>query len=307
MDTDSSAQARVHELPRIGVWLGALARGRAVDEARAVRTLEELGYRMLWVGESDRGKEAFTHAAVLLAATRTAVIATGIANIWARDASATNAATYTLSDTYPRRFILGLGVSHPAQVNVRGHVYHAAYDTMVQYLDALDEAERRLPWGNGGTPRVLGALGPRMLRLARDRAHGAHPYLVTPMHTARARETMGPDALLAPEQAILLETDSYQARRAAREHLCLYLTLPNYTRNLRRLGFEERDMRSGGSDRLVDGLVAWGTADAVVARVQEHFVAGADHVAVQALSGRTTPLAQLAELQSRLPSDWLTA
>jgi probable F420-dependent oxidoreductase len=193
----------------------------------------------------------------------------------------------TLAEAYPERFLLGLGVSHARLVEgIRGHQYQQPFTAMRHYLDAMDAAARayRAPKPAPPPPRVLAALGPRMLALAAERAQGAHPYLVTPDHTAKARSALGPNSWLLPEQAVVLETNRDQARAIARRHISRYLDLPNYTNNWRRLGFNEEDFEGGGSDRLVDALVAWGDAEAVSKRVKDHLDAGADHVCLQVFS-----------------------
>jgi probable F420-dependent oxidoreductase len=271
------------DLGRIGIWTYHLnfQPGSKVREVAA--ELEELGYGALWVGEAVY-REPLTSAGFLLAATNRMVIATGIANIWARDPFTMTAAQLTLSEAYPERFLLGLGVSHARLVEgIRGHQYQQPFTAMRRYLDGMDEAARhyRATKPAAPPPRVLAALGPRMLALAAERAQGAHPYLVTPEHTAKARSTLGPDRWLLPEQAVVLEANPDQARAIARRHISRYLDLPNYTNNWRRLGFTNDDLVGQGSDRLVDALVAWGDVEAVSGRVKDHLKAGADHVCIQ--------------------------
>lgn len=282
------------DVGRVGVWTFQLEQHPAARAQAAAAEIEQLGYGALWIPEA-MGREAFTHAGLLLAATRRLPVATGIANIWARDPMAMAAAQRTLTEAYPRRFLLGLGVSHaPLVEGVRGHRYARPLSTMRTYLDAMDAA----PYTAAPPPvepvRVIGALAPKMLRLSAERAAGAHPYFVPPEHTRRAREILGPGPLLAPEQAAVLETDARAARTIARGHMALYLTLPNYRNNLLRLGFAESDLDGGGSDRLVDAIVVWGDEDAIAGRVREHHAAGADHVCVQVLDPdpRALPLAQ---------------
>ena len=211
------------------------------------------------------------------------VIATGIANIWARDPMTMTAAQFTLAEAYPERFLLGLGVSHARLVKGRGHQYQLPFTAMRHYLDGMDEAAcaYRAIKPAVQPPRVLAALGPRMLALAAERARGAHPYLVTPDYTAKARNILGPGRWLLPEQAVVLESNPDQARTIARRHISRYLDLPSYTNNWRRLGFTDDDLAGQGSDRLVDAVVAWGDMEAVRARVKDHLDAGADHVCVQ--------------------------
>lgn len=270
-------------LGRVGVW-GALALRPAVEERRAAAEVERLGYSALWFGEGPTTKEAFTHAAILLEATERIVVATGIANIYGRDATAMQNAALALDDAHPGRFVLGMGISHAPLVQARGHDYRQPVTAMREYLDALDHVKYAPAPPPEPPARVLAALRRRMLELARDRADGAHPYLVTPEHTARARAVLGPGPILAPEQGVLLETDPARARATARQHVALYLTLPNYVNSLREMGFGDDDFADGGSDRLLDALVAWGDVDAIVKRVRRHHAAGADHVAIQAVT-----------------------
>jgi probable F420-dependent oxidoreductase len=275
------------QLGRIGVWIGAFTVAPASDARPAVREIEALGYDTLWYPEGLGTRESFTNGAVLLAATDRIRVASGIANIWARDAvSAANAAR-VLSDAFDDRFLLGLGVSHPRQVDPRGHTYRRPVATMRAFLDALDEDPFVSPDGPGTTrppvPRVIAALRPPMLRLAGEKALGAHTFLVPVEHTSRARAILGPDALLVVEQKIVLADDPEDARARARAALSWYLDTPNYLDNLRWLGFRDSDFDEGGSDALVDALVASGTTDAVVARCQAHLDAGATQVAIQPL------------------------
>jgi probable F420-dependent oxidoreductase len=274
---------------RIGVFstpLEVLSRAASVE---FVNALEELGYGAVWTGEGLGTREIFTNAAVILAGTERIVFCAGIANIWGRDPVTTVTATATLLESFPDRFLLGLGVSHREQVDPRGHTYGRPVATMHAYLDAMDSAAFASPlpgetMATKRAPRVLAALRPRMLRLSAERAEGAHPYMTTPEATARAREILGPDALLLPEQAFMLETDPAVARHAARRYMSWYLGVENYQQSLLWQGFAEDDFASGGSNRLVDAIVAWGDEETVRARVQEHFDAGATHVSVQAIA-----------------------
>jgi probable F420-dependent oxidoreductase len=270
-------------LGRFGVW-GALATASSAVERPAVAEIERFGYTAVWFGEGPTNKEAFAHAAVLLAATERIVVATGIANIYARDPTAMHNGSLTLAEAYPGRFVLGMGVSHLPLVQTRGHDYGKPVSAMRTYLDAMERVKYTPPPPPEPPARVLAALRRQMLELARDRTDGAHPYLVTPEHTARARAALGPGPLLAPEQAVVVETDAAKARAAGRRHLAFYLTLPNYTNNFREMGFGDADLADGGSDRLVDALVAWGEVDVVADRVRQHHAAGADHVAIQAIA-----------------------
>ncbi|HEY3765093.1 MAG TPA: TIGR03620 family F420-dependent LLM class oxidoreductase [Gaiellales bacterium] len=265
----------------VGVWLTLLGLRSAAQERAAAAEIEALGYPALWIGETPVNKEAFVHSGILLAATSEIAIATGIASIYARDPSATNAARNALGEAYGGRFVLGLGVSHAPAVHQRGHDYERPVTAMRGYLDALDSAGYLAPAPEHPVPLVLAALRRRMLELARDRTHGAHPYLVTPGHSARARAVLGSGPVLAPEQGVVLETDPGKARAVAREHLTNYMRLPNYTNSWREDGFGDADFADGGSDRLVDALIAWGDADAIAERVRAHHAAGADHVCIQ--------------------------
>jgi probable F420-dependent oxidoreductase len=271
------------DIGRVGIWTFYFERQPADRVRAAAAEIEALGYGALWIPEA-MGREAFTHAGLLLAATQRLVVATGIANIWARDPMATAAAQKTLAEAYPDRFLLGLGVSHaPLVEGVRGHRYERPLAAMRAYLDAMDGAPYLPPPPSPPPPRVLAALAPKMLALAAERAWGSHPYFVPVEHTRQAREILGTGPLLAPEQAVILERDAGRARAIARTHMATYLGLPNYANNLRRLGFGDTDLASGGSDRLVDAIVAWGDVDTIVARVRAHRAAGADHVCVQVL------------------------
>ena len=283
-------------LGRVGVWLGAIGLFAADVERAAVRELEAAGYGTIWFGESPFNKEAFAHAALLLDATERVTVATGIANIWLRGPESAANGARTLAEAHPGRFVLGLGVSHAPIITSIGQDFGKPLTRMREYLAGMDAARYDASPPPEPAPRVLGALAPKMLELARDRTQGAHPYLVTPEHTRGARAILGEGPVLAPEQAFVLQTDAARARAAARGHLEGYLTLPNYCNNWLRSGFAETDLADGGSDRLVDALVAWGDEAAVRGRVEEHFAAGADHVALQALGD--DPVGQLTRLAS---------
>ena len=279
----------VMRLGRIGVWIGAFAVAPASEARAAAGEIEALGYDTLWYPEGLGTRESFTNGAVLLAATDRIRVASGIANIWARDAvSAANAAR-VLSDAFEDRFLLGLGVSHPRQVDPRGHTYRRPVATMRGYLDAMDDDPFVSPDAPEVTrppvPRVIAALRPPMLRLAAEKALGAHTFLVPVEHTRRARAILGPDALLVVEQKIVLVEDPEEARSRARAALAWYLDTPNYLDNLRWLGFSEADFESGGSNALVDALIAAGGTDAIEARCRAHLDAGATQVAIQPLEG----------------------
>ncbi len=269
-------------LGKIGIWTTALDFQPMAVAQKAAAELDELGYSAIWVGESVR-REAFSNVALLLSATRRIVVATGIANIYARDAVTMAAGQKTLAEAFPDRFLLGIGVSHATSVRARGHEYGNPVVTMKAYLDAMDAAPFQGAPPREPPRRVLAALGPRMLALAKERAWGAHPYFVPVAHTAYAREVLGPGPIVAPEQAVVMETDPRKARTIARSHTTSYLGLPNYVNNLRRIGYADAEFKDGGSDRLVDDVVAWGDLDAVIRRVHDHLRGGADHVCIQVL------------------------
>jgi probable F420-dependent oxidoreductase len=269
------------QLQRVGIWARELRVGDEGVRREAAAELEQLGYGTLWFPGSA-GSDSLDCAEILLDATQRVVVATGITNIWTEEPEGVAAGHVRLAAAHDHRFLLGLGASHAPLIGDR---YRKPYSSMVEYLDRLDAAPEPPPVEE----RVLAALGPRMLALSRDRAAGAHPYLVPPEHTAIAREAIGEDKLLAPEQAVVLESDPVRARELARGHLELYLVLPNYTNNWLRHGFTEDDLRDGGTDRLVDALVAWGDEDAIHARVREHHDAGADHVCLQVIHGGDGP------------------
>jgi probable F420-dependent oxidoreductase len=263
-----------------GIWSGELRYGEEGEKREAAAELEQLGYTALWI--PDVGGDVFRALRDLLDATSTIVAATGILNLWMHTATEVGEGLAALDADHPDRTLLGIGVSHSLLID-QSHPgqYEKPLAVTRNYLDELDAASPTVPVDR----RVLAALGPKMLELSRDRASGAHPYLVTPEHTQVARETLGDGPLLLPEQHVVLETDAAKARALAREGLSVYLQLPNYVNNWRRLGFGEDDFADGGSDRLVDHVVVWGDEATIAARVQAHFDAGADHVCVQAYTG----------------------
>lgn len=271
------------DLGRVGLWTFQLDLQPAAAARDAVAELEGLGYPTVWVPEAV-GREPFVNSALLLGSTQRMVVATGIASIWARDAFTTAAAQLTLNEAYAGRFLLGLGVSHQPMVDfVHGHHYDKPLSKMREYLAQMDRVIYLAPRPADEPRRVLAALGPKMLELAATQALGAHPYFVPVEHTAIARQALGEGPLLCPEQAVVLTTDPQVGRTVARAHMATYLGLPNYTNNLRRLGWRDEDLADGGSDALVDAIVAWGDEDAIVTRVRGHLDAGADHVCVQVL------------------------
>jgi len=280
----------------VGVWLGVLG-GAPVDRERlAARRVEELGYGSIWCGERLGGKEAFAHQSILLGATQRIVTGTGIANVWARHPATMQGGAATLGAAHPGRFVLGVGVSHAPMVQHSGQVYEKPLAHMTRYLDGMDEGIVDAPPTPEPVPRVLAALRPRMLALARDRADGAHPYFVPASHTPLARAALGPDKLLIPEQAVVVHRDPDGARRIARAHMQIYLQLPNYVNNLRHLGYGDEDIAAGGSDRLVDAIVAWGDEESIAKRVREHLDGGADHVLLQPLGDLGEAIGQLTTL-----------
>ncbi len=261
----------------IGIWDRWFRSAEPEEAAVVAAEVEGLGYDAIWFPAGQDG-EWFARARAMLDATARVVVATGIVNIWTNDPEVTAAHDAALRAEHPERFLLGLGVGH-APIDRR---YARPLTAMREYLDRLDAASPPVPREG----RAIAALWPRMLDLARERSAGSHSYLVTPEHTRRAREALGPDALLVPEQTVVVESDPERARELARRFLAGYLTLPNYVENLRRLGFGEQDLAGEGSDRLVDALVAWGEPDELRARVDAHRAAGAGHVCVQVVGTR---------------------
>ena len=247
-----------------GVWRGV----KAVDPALA-RTIEELGYGTIWQGGSPASD--LRPAEELLDGTESIVIATGIVNIWTSDAADLADSYHRIQAHHPGRLLLGIGSGHREDNAARTHPVEA----MSRYLDVLDE--RGVPTEH----RVLSALGPRMLALAAQRSAGTHPYLTVPSQTGQARTALGSDALVAPEQTVVLDADPASGRRTARAFLAHYLTLVNYTSNMQRAGFTAEDLAEGGSDNLVDRIIAHGDAAVLGAAVWAHLDAGADHVCVQ--------------------------
>jgi probable F420-dependent oxidoreductase len=268
-------------LGRVGVWT-VLRRQSPETQRTVARRIEELGYGSLWEGEGVGLNDVFLDQAVWLCATERIMTGAGIANIWGRHPAATHVAATTLEAAWPGRTVLGLGVSHAPMIASTGQVYERPLERMRDYLDGMVAAASVTP-KRAVVPRVLAALRERMLELARDRADGAHTYFVPPEHTRQARDILGPDRLLIPEQAAYLGNDAEHARTVARTHTAGYLELPNYVNNLRQLGFTEDDLADGGSDRLVDAIVAWGDVGTITARIRAHHDAGADHVLIQPL------------------------
>jgi probable F420-dependent oxidoreductase len=290
-------------LGRLGVWtfFDMLPATKAVE---LTQKIEAWGYSALWFPEAV-GRDPFSIISHLAAHTKKLVFATGIANIYVRDAMGMRAIQQTVGELSGNRFVLGLGVSHaPMVAGLRGHAYGKPVTTMRAYLDAIEKATYLGPAPSEETPIVIAALRPNMLKLAAERCAGAHPYNVTPEHTVRAREILGKGPTLAPEQMVLRETEPSKARAIARKNLTIYLTLPNYQNGWRWLGFDDADFASGGSDRLIDAIVAWGDEKAITARIQAHFDAGADHVCIQTFrpDGEAGPDLRLLEALAPRPA-----
>ena len=274
--------------PNLGRF-GSFGRGVTPQQAKEI---ESLGYGALWVGGSPPAELAWVEP--ILEATSTLQVATGIVNIWTADAKPVAESFRRIDKAYPGRFLLGIGVGHPEAISE----YRKPYDALVEYLDRLDD------YGVPAHRRVVAALGPQVLKLSARRSAGAHPYLTTPEHTAQARELIGPSAFLAPEHKVVLTTPDKagadQARAVGRKALDVYFNLANYRNNWKRSGFTDDEVARPGSDRLVDAVVAYGTPDAIAARLNEHLDAGADHVPVQVLTKNDNLVAALAELAGPL-------
>ncbi len=284
------------DIGTVGVWTPSWDWEPETAESReAIAELDELGFGALWLGGANGD---LVHVSRLLDASRRMVVATGIVNIWTHDAADVAAAFRHASAAHLDRVLIGVGSSHAPPVEAAGHTYTRPYSKLVSFLDELDALDgRQLPKDS----RVLAALGPKTVALAGQRSAGAHPYLTTPEHTAWCRDILGAGPLLAPEQKVVLIDDASRAREVARDGVAPYLRLPNYLNNLRRLGFTDEDFADGGSDRLIDAVVAWGDAADVRSRVQEHFDAGATHVGVQVLTGEDAlPRAQWRTLAEAL-------
>ena len=275
------------EKPNLGRF-GSFGRGVTPEQAKDI---EALGYGAVWVGGSPPAELEWVEP--ILEQTTTLQVATGIVNIWTADAGPVSESFHRIDKAYPGRFLLGIGVGHPEA----HQQYRKPIDALNEYLDKLDE------YGVPKNRRVVAALGPQVVKLSARRSAGAHPYLTTPEHTAQARELMGPEAFLAPEHKVVLtssEDTADKARAVGRKALDVYLGLANYLNNFKRLGFTDEDLAKPGSDRLVDALVAYGTVDAIAARLKEHLDAGADHVPVQVLTGPDKLVPALAELAGPL-------
>lgn len=270
--------------PNLGRF-GSFGRGVTPQQATEI---EALGYGAVWVGGSPPA--ALSWVEPILQATTTLCVATGIVNIWSAPAQRVAESFHRIEAAYPGRFLLGIGVGHAEMISE----YRKPYNALVEYLDRLDD------YGVPANRRVVTALGPRVLGLSARRSAGAHPYLTTPEHTARARELIGPSAFLAPEHKVVLTTDSARARTVGRQALDMYFNLANYRNNWKRLGFTDDEVSRPGSDRLVDAVVAYGTPDAIAARLNEHLLAGADHVPIQVLTEDDNLVSALTELAKPL-------
>lgn len=270
--------------PNLGRF-GSFGRGVTPQQATEI---EALGYGAVWVGGSPPA--ALSWVEPILQATTTLCVATGIVNIWSAPAQRVAESFHRIEAAYPGRFLLGIGVGHAEMISE----YRKPYNALVEYLDRLDD------YGVPANRRVVAALGPRVLGLSARRSAGAHPYLTTPEHTARARELIGPSAFLAPEHKVVLTTASARARTVGRQALDMYFNLANYRNNWKRLGFTDDEVSRPGSDRLVDAVVAYGTPDAIAARLNEHLLAGADHVPIQVLTEDDNLVSALTELAKPL-------
>lgn len=270
--------------PNLGRF-GSFGRGVTPEQAKDI---EALGYGAVWVGGSPPAELDWVEP--ILDKTTTLQVATGIVNIWTADAGPVAESFHRIDKAYPGRFLLGIGVGHREAVQE----YRKPIDALTEYLNKLDE------YGVPKNRRVVAALGPKVLKLSAERAAGPHPYLTTPEHTAEARTLLGPDAFIAPEHKVVLTTDAEKARAVGRKALEIYLNLTNYLNSWKRLGFSDEDVAKPGSDRLVDAVVAYGTVDAIAARLSEHLDAGADHVPVQVLTSPEKLVPALAELAGPL-------
>jgi probable F420-dependent oxidoreductase len=271
-------------LGRVGVWTFAFDALRAADVRAAVGDIEGLGYPAVWVPEGGSSREIFAHLSLLLAASREITVCSGIANVTARHAETMAGGARTLADSFGERAIVGIGIGHQTTAGRRRQEWEDPIGRMSEYLDAMDAA-RMGPDPEIPLRRLIAALGPRMLQVAASKALGAHTYFVPVEHTAKARELLGPEPVLAVEQTAIVSSDPPVARGIARDWAASYLSLPNYANNWRRSGYPD-DLDEGGSDRLIDAAIAWGDVAAIVGRVREHLDAGADHVCVQVISGR---------------------
>ena len=282
-DTDYRLTELRQSLGRTGIWAPPPERF-GVTGGDLAAAVEKLGFGSLWIGGSHMAPDAFTHLVELLDASTRLTIGTGIASIWGREPSDMRQGADTLAKAFPGRFILGLGVSHAPAVEKLGRSYERPYSAMEHYLAEMDHPAGHAaePRAGDRAPRILAALGPRMLELSRDEADGAHPYFVPVEHTSFARQVLGPAPLLIPEMAVVLNEDRPAALAAARAYVARYLQLPNYVSNLRRFGYGTADTDGSGSERLIDALIPHGPSN-IAERTRQHLQAGADHVLLQPL------------------------
>lgn len=289
-------------LGTIGLYSTEMRFGATDDIINAAHQVEDLGFGAVWLPGAFGGP-VFDSVKLILDTTRDLVVATAIANIWAHSADETAQAYAHISAEHPDRFLLGLGASHPEFAEAMGvSDYAKPFTAMKNFLDALDRADPPVP----STGRALAALGPKMRTLAVTRTAGIHSYFVPATHTEATRADAGPDALLAVEHAVVIEDDPARAREIARAYTSVYLGLRHYTQNLLRFGYTEDDFRDGGSDRLVDSLVAWGSPEDIRRRLTEHLDAGATHVCAQIIAAGWDPRKLLAGQDVRQPtSEWL--
>jgi probable F420-dependent oxidoreductase len=264
-------------LGKLGIWYSS-DKLKPADMAALIQKVEALGFGSYWYPES-RYYESIATGAFLLANSKTIMVGSSIANIYARDAFTAAAARRSLNDMHGGRYIAGLGVSHiPMVEGLRKHEYGKPVATMRAYLDGMAAAKQQ---GEGDWPVAIAALGPRMLELCAEKCDAALPYNVTPEHTARATQVMGNGKALVVEQKFCLETDPTKARALARNELKRYMALPNYCNNWLRIGFSQDDISGDGSDRFMDAMVVWGDEAAIHRRMREHFDAGATTVVMQ--------------------------
>jgi probable F420-dependent oxidoreductase len=268
------------DIGKIGIWffLDAMSAAQTVE---FVRKTEKLGYGAMWIPEAV-GREPFAHIGYLAAHTEKIIFATGIANIYARDPITMSAASKTVAEVSGGRFLLGIGVSHrPLVTSLRGHSYDKPYSYMKEYLPKMKGALYRAPQPAQEVPVVLAALHPKMLQLAANETNGTHTYFVPPEHTSKARAAVGAKPWICVAQAVILESDAAKARAMARTYMKTYVPrLPNYTNNLKTLGWKDEDFQNGCSDALVDAIVAWGSEQKIHDRIEAHLKAGATHVCI---------------------------
>ena len=289
------------EIGKLGVW-SILDAMKAADSAAFARKVEQLGYSAMWIPEAV-GREPFAHAGYLAGNTERVIIATGIANIWARDPMTMMAGARSVAEISGGRFVLGIGVSHEPLVRVRGREFVKPYSYMREYLPKMKSALYMAVRPKEEPPIVIGALHPKMLALAAEQTHGIHTYFVPPEQTANARVIVGPKAWICAAQAMVLETDPAIARDVARDYMKTYTRLPNYANMLKALGFTEADFANGGSDRLLDAVVAWGGEDKLRARIEAHHRAGATHVCILPLRTDKRPLPDERTIEALAPGN----